>query len=1254
MKNYTIIKKHLSNVSKTKLENITGIVIHCDPDYYDNNIEETFNLLSAKNKEEIDYGYHYVIDDESNKVYELIPPDITAINISGKPTYISRSLFDEKPNNSLLSVALCITEDKEYEKTEQKFILFLVALLKTYNLTAKDIWRGFDLGKNTYGPFHMLSKDIFKKLIIEIEKYVLPSDTNGGITEGIPNEELIIIKDKEENDEIIIESPFKEVAELDNISINDYVFKIFRSNKDSASRYASKYQPWDKDRDDAKDPESVSEDLQTRETPGNNMLQYKITENSPLGLDHCEKPVDSLIAIETTQDTLVEPIYPDLITPPGDNVHIADGFSESKVQSSNNTPLTAEELEKRQKTFDFSKFDNMKKETKGRPVNVEDPFPVDDQINKLEEHYPKVKVDKVTFDLKDTNHPNSEIGNAIAKNYAMAYDMVTEVAKRTEQRLVKIENNLSTVMRNLFRMSSRVNINCVYYGGQSVLGKYKCIRCLQDDRINDGAIVTMDQCMNCTRYEPILGQVYAILDETGSNIVQVMDDLQMSYLDLNDYKNLNSVSGYHEELNNAKVDQHSPDIPKPFIDNKWKDTKEESESKKTENAEVKNNESEDLLIDKADIPKEEVKEVLPPNGFKMDWTPVKLETQEAHINEYKAEHLKADKAAVKSDTQGIDRFIYNDSRNEAIEYERLEFDVKDYEFPDFGVSDIVNVGSGGSFGMGAMEVRQKIIDYAMAAVALSDAGKAGYWLDGTHRNCHDGNTCGAHGEKQFWDCSSLTRDAYKSAGFGIIGQLTYDQFDKCKTNAGGLLIPITSEDQALPGDIVFFHDGVGKNLSTEKLQNVDNGGIRHVGIYTGEGMVAHAASEKWGIKHTELNWDKGSFCFGRPRELIELDNQAGAGNVTGNWSREYHNISDELWNASSVGESNANGFIGNCEKYKYGPTLVKVAQQKKIDPYFVAAICSVESSGDPTLGGPHPGIMQCTGGYPATTLEGIEKNFNIGIDGILEKGNWLKSKGWTDTNMHLLATAHNTGTYGTTDALGLSQESTSIVFHKKNAATIKIPEASEAIANYIRKAQPQWSVDVKRTYATKVLRAYNVLYIKNILNLPRENVSPGVTTPEGMLPIQKKQIAYNTGKRTGAIKYIAIHDTANPGGTAQNHFDYFNGGNRNASADYFTDSGAIIEISNPDKYYCWHVGDGEGRKGITNQNSIGIEICLESNSTIHPNTLNNTINLTKFLMNKYKIPKSNVVRHYDASGKTCPNKLSSNNWAKWNEFKSKL
>ena len=55
--------------------------------------------------------------------------------------------------------------------------------------------------------------------------------------------------------------------------------------------------------------------------------------------------------------------------------------------------------------------------------------------------------------------------------------------------------------------------------------------------------------------------------------------------------------------------------------------------------------------------------------------------------------------------------------------------------------------------------------------------------------------------------------------------------------------------------------------------------------------------------------------------------------------------------------------------------------------------------------------------------------------------------------------------------------------------------------------------------------------------------------------IEKKQIAYNKGTRNSVIKYIVIHDTANKsnGADADAHFKYFNGGNRNSSADFFVD-----------------------------------------------------------------------------------------------------
>ena len=47
------------------------------------------------------------------------------------------------------------------------------------------------------------------------------------------------------------------------------------------------------------------------------------------------------------------------------------------------------------------------------------------------------------------------------------------------------------------------------------------------------------------------------------------------------------------------------------------------------------------------------------------------------------------------------------------------------------------------------------------------------------------------------------------------------------------------------------------------------------------------------------------------------------------------------------------------------------------------------------------------------------------------------------------------------------------------------------------------------------------------------------------------------------------------------------------------------------------------------------------------------LELVKYLQNRYNIANSNVVRHYDASHKICPN-WSENNWSRWTSFKNKL
>ena len=154
------------------------------------------------------------------------------------------------------------------------------------------------------------------------------------------------------------------------------------------------------------------------------------------------------------------------------------------------------------------------------------------------------------------------------------------------------------------------------------------------------------------------------------------------------------------------------------------------------------------------------------------------------------------------------------------------------------------------------------------------------------------------------------------------------------------------------------------------------------------------------------------------------------------------------------------------------------------------------------------------------------------------------------------------------------------------------------------------------------------------------------------MTINRKQIAYNRTPRALTIEYIVIHDTGNTGkgANAEAHFVYWNGGDRQSSADFVVDRDQVLQINDYRKYYTWHCGDGNERYGISNGNSIGIEICINSDGDYNA-AWNNAVELTRHLMRELGIPADRVVRHYDASRKKCPASMSANNWTKWNEFK---
>ena len=156
---------------------------------------------------------------------------------------------------------------------------------------------------------------------------------------------------------------------------------------------------------------------------------------------------------------------------------------------------------------------------------------------------------------------------------------------------------------------------------------------------------------------------------------------------------------------------------------------------------------------------------------------------------------------------------------------------------------------------------------------------------------------------------------------------------------------------------------------------------------------------------------------------------------------------------------------------------------------------------------------------------------------------------------------------------------------------------------------------------------------------------------------------YGEKRDTKDIKFIVIHYTGNDGDKDENNANYFKNNITYTSAHYFVDSDSITKTV-PDDYVAWAVGDAKypNTKGAkyhgkcTNANSISIELCDDIlNGVIYPSakTIQNAIELVKKKMKEYNIPQSNVIRHYDVSGKSCPAYWV--NDAKWKkEFWDKL
>lgn len=167
--------------------------------------------------------------------------------------------------------------------------------------------------------------------------------------------------------------------------------------------------------------------------------------------------------------------------------------------------------------------------------------------------------------------------------------------------------------------------------------------------------------------------------------------------------------------------------------------------------------------------------------------------------------------------------------------------------------------------------------------------------------------------------------------------------------------------------------------------------------------------------------------------------------------------------------------------------------------------------------------------------------------------------------------------------------------------------------------------------------------------------------------INRKISKYNFNKGSvSRIKYIVIHYAGALGG-AEDNCRYYGGGNRNASAHYFVGFNGEVWQCVEDANIAWHCGASSYKHAeCRNANSIGIEMCVRKKNTksmgatdkdwyFEDATVEAAAELTRYLMNKYGVPASHVIRHYDVTGKICPNPYVYNTSAHtWDEFKRKI
>ena len=157
----------------------------------------------------------------------------------------------------------------------------------------------------------------------------------------------------------------------------------------------------------------------------------------------------------------------------------------------------------------------------------------------------------------------------------------------------------------------------------------------------------------------------------------------------------------------------------------------------------------------------------------------------------------------------------------------------------------------------------------------------------------------------------------------------------------------------------------------------------------------------------------------------------------------------------------------------------------------------------------------------------------------------------------------------------------------------------------------------------------------------------------GAPPFDVELLDVNEYSRPGSpleqINGIVIHYTANPGSTAQNNRDYFEG--LKDSHETKVSSHFVVGIEG-EIVQCIPSSEIAYASNSRNSDTLSIECCHpDETGKFTDATYTSLVRLTGWLCYRFNLTSEDVIRHYDVTGKICP-KYYVDHPEAWEQFKT--